>query len=426
MRAVINCVISAVVSILLSAIISFAGRGSLGTSISKTAVATTVSATETADKLPSETAPVSSESTEIVSETFQSVSETTSPAAETEVTADADISTETETSTAVVGLTVSGTSESAFENTVPKPTVQESINVEKTVRRLSRSQIYNQSEYVHVKQCEYEEPLKITGCETYDGGFEYEYRSVSEDNNIYIYDGNEGVFGYFEYTNALSNQEIRSFMHTGTLEDEYGIPCGSAEFFTALTSASTGIFGLSYSDDLTPGIYIYTLEHDIEGDTFMAEFILEIYEKEKTEEPVEPTEDRVEESISNLEIVNIKPSRLCITDAEFFDSPYRYEYESEGESGYFSEMDYGIKGTFEYSSPLTAREERTFGHGGKILNSSGKECPGATFFSFLTSEQDGFFMMQYPDNLKSGEYTFILYHYIDNVYNEARIQFTVD
>lgn len=112
---------------------------------------------------------------------------------------------------------------------------------------------------------------------------------------------------------------------------------------------------------------------------------------------------------------------LIIDDCNFFSDGYYYEFPLDGDAVGFIEYDTGIAGHFSYSRALTDAELEDWMHGGEILDSNGRKCDlDASFFSV----SDGVFAAELPENMHPGNYTYVLYQFIDSIYYEARISFT--
>lgn len=117
-------------------------------------------------------------------------------------------------------------------------------------------------------------------------------------------------------------------------------------------------------------------------------------------------------SIDNLSII--------IEDYETFTDGFHYEIPN---SNSFVDFDRGISGHFSYSRELTEQEYKNWGHGGKILDTNGKETNiDASFFS----TSDGVFAVEFPEHMPKGDYLYLLYQFINDEYYEARISFTIN
>ena len=111
---------------------------------------------------------------------------------------------------------------------------------------------------------------------------------------------------------------------------------------------------------------------------------------------------------------------IIIEDYETFTDGFHYEIPN---SYSFVDFDKGISGHFSYSRELTEQEYKNWGHGGKILDTNGKETNiDATFFS----TSDGVFAVEFPQHMPKGDYFYLLYQFINDEYYETRISFTVN
>lgn len=114
---------------------------------------------------------------------------------------------------------------------------------------------------------------------------------------------------------------------------------------------------------------------------------------------------------------------IIIEDYELFTDGFYYEMPIDENSYSFVDFNKGISGHFSYSRELTEQEYKNWGHGGKILDANGNESDiDAMFFS----TSDGVFAVQLPKYMPKGNYSYLLYQYINDKYYEARISFEVN
>ncbi|MBP3855109.1 MAG: PASTA domain-containing protein [Ruminiclostridium sp.] len=115
---------------------------------------------------------------------------------------------------------------------------------------------------------------------------------------------------------------------------------------------------------------------------------------------------------------------IKISEYQFFDIDEGFHYEEPyGDGNMIVDFDRGISGHFSYSRELTESELESWRHGGEILDSSGnKIIEDPTFFS----TPSGVFAVEFPKNMPSGNYTYVLYHFINDFYCDARINFTIN
>ena len=113
---------------------------------------------------------------------------------------------------------------------------------------------------------------------------------------------------------------------------------------------------------------------------------------------------------------------IIIDDYHVFSNGFYYEMPIDENQVAFVDFTEGIAGHFSYSRELTETEIDNWGHGGMIVNEQGQDCSGdGLFFASI----EGVFAMQFPSDLPGGNYSYVLYQYLDNQYCEVRIPFTV-
>ncbi len=118
---------------------------------------------------------------------------------------------------------------------------------------------------------------------------------------------------------------------------------------------------------------------------------------------------------------------IIIDEYEIFNDGYYYEEPDKENEGWYwcIDFDKGISGTFHYSRPLTDEELSDWGHGGSLYDANGNEIGEEGNYPHFWSDEKGYFAMQFPENLPSGKYTYVLYQFIGSQYVEAKIEFVI-
>lgn len=137
------------------------------------------------------------------------------------------------------------------------------------------------------------------------------------------------------------------------------------------------------------------------------------------------TENKVVASEENITVGTIThiPSvnglSLQIDDCIIKSDGYFYQ---SAEDWYIHMNGLCITGTFHYSTELSDKQIADWGHGGKILDAYGNDySKDAEFFS----DYNGNYAVKIPEAMATGNYTYVLYQFIENEYCEVRIPFTI-
>lgn len=118
--------------------------------------------------------------------------------------------------------------------------------------------------------------------------------------------------------------------------------------------------------------------------------------------------------------------QLYIKEWKLYEDGYHYEEPTEnpGEN-IVVDFDKGIMGTFEYSRELTREEKDSFTHGGQLYDESGHEVGSGDDLPTYFSSLSGTFILGFPKELPTGNYTYELMHYISDRCLTAKINFTI-
>lgn len=141
------------------------------------------------------------------------------------------------------------------------------------------------------------------------------------------------------------------------------------------------------------------------------------------------TEDTIssgETSTQQEAFENSNQLSIRIADYKIVDSFY-YEYPDDNDPNtvYFVKFGKGISGTFEYSRPLNQNELNNWSHGGKLFYSDGVEVAGEGNWPSFWAVSNGLFAVEFPDNLRPGEYIYELYLNVDGQMISDQIEIRV-
>ncbi len=107
--------------------------------------------------------------------------------------------------------------------------------------------------------------MEINSWEFSNNGFYYKYPDPENPDMNIIIDFNPGIFGTFQYSRELTEEELSNWFHGGNLYDIDGNKIGVEGNYPSFWSDPNGMFAVEFPDEMKPGVYTYELYQFIDN-----------------------------------------------------------------------------------------------------------------------------------------------------------------
>ncbi len=107
--------------------------------------------------------------------------------------------------------------------------------------------------------------IEINSWEFSNNGFYYKYPDPENPDMNIIIDYNPGIFGTFQYSRELTEEELSNWFHGGNLYDIDGNKIGVEGNYPSFWSDPNGMFAVEFPDEMKPGVYTYELYQFIDN-----------------------------------------------------------------------------------------------------------------------------------------------------------------